>query len=78
LSVSYKDQRQAGEENDAMILDLQQAVETARATLETEKKQVEGESPFLPFTCWLGSFGIRSQHSFSDPRTALWNLATQV
>jgi hypothetical protein len=25
LSVSYEDQRQAGEENDATILDLQQA-----------------------------------------------------
>jgi hypothetical protein len=38
LSVSYKDQRQAGEEKDATILDLQRAVEIARTALETEKK----------------------------------------
>jgi hypothetical protein len=61
LSVSYEDQRQAGEEKDATILDLQRAAETMRAALKTEKRQVEGELPFLPFTCWLGSFGIRSQ-----------------
>jgi hypothetical protein len=51
LSVSYEDQCQAGEEKKAMILDLQQAAETARAALETEKKQVEGDSSFLPFIC---------------------------
>jgi hypothetical protein len=61
--VSYEDQRHAGEENDATILDLQRAAETARAALETEKKQVEGELPFLSFACWLYSFGIRSQLS---------------
>jgi hypothetical protein len=61
LSISYEDQRQAGEEKDAMILDLQRAAETARTALETEKKQVKGELPFPPFTCWLDSFGIRSQ-----------------
>jgi uncharacterized membrane protein YkoI len=61
LSVSYEYQCQAGEEKDAMILDLQRAAETMRTALEREKKQVEGELPFLPFTCWLGSFGIRSQ-----------------
>jgi hypothetical protein len=44
-----------------MILDLQQAAEAAHAALETEKKQVEGELPFPPFTRWLDSFGIRSQ-----------------
>jgi hypothetical protein len=30
-----------------MILGLQQEAETACAALETEKKQVEGESPFV-------------------------------
>jgi hypothetical protein len=29
-----------------------------------ENKQVEGESPLLPFSCWLGLFGIRSQFLF--------------
>jgi hypothetical protein len=48
LSVSYEDQCQAGEEKDSTILDLQQAAEAARAALETEKKQVEGELPFHP------------------------------
>jgi chromosome segregation ATPase len=49
LSISYEDQRQASEEKDAMILDLQQTAEAARAALETEKKHVEGESPFTAF-----------------------------
>jgi hypothetical protein len=61
LSVSYEDQRQAGEKKDATILDLQRAAETTRPSLETEKKQVEGESSFLSLIWWLGSFGIRSQ-----------------
>jgi hypothetical protein len=39
--VSYEDLRQASEERDAVILELQQAATTARATLESEKKQVE-------------------------------------
>jgi hypothetical protein len=38
LSVSYEDQCQAGEEKDAMILDLQQVAEAAHAALETGKK----------------------------------------
>jgi hypothetical protein len=49
LSVSYKDQRQAGEEKDVTILDLQQAAETACTALDMEKKQVEGESSFSAF-----------------------------
>jgi hypothetical protein len=36
--VSYEDQRQAGEEKDVAILDLQQAAESACAALETEKR----------------------------------------
>jgi chromosome segregation ATPase len=43
LSVSHEDMRQAGEEKDVTILELQQAAETTRTTLEAEKKQVEGE-----------------------------------
>jgi hypothetical protein len=60
LSISYEDQRQADKEKEATILDLQQAAETARVALETEKKQVMGELPFLHFACWLGLFGICS------------------
>jgi chromosome segregation ATPase len=62
--VSYKELRQAGEEKDVVILELQQAAATARASLELEKKQVEGESSFLPFAYWLDSFGIRSRPGF--------------
>jgi hypothetical protein len=36
-AMSFKELRNAGEEKDATILELQQAAETARATLETEK-----------------------------------------
>jgi chromosome segregation ATPase len=41
--VSYEDLRQASEEKDTVILELQQAAATVHATLESEKKQVEGE-----------------------------------
>jgi hypothetical protein len=36
-AVSFKELRNAGEEKDTTILELQQAAETAHATLETEK-----------------------------------------
>jgi hypothetical protein len=55
--VSYEDLHQAGEEKDAVILDLERAAETARATLEMEKKQVEGKSFFPLFACWPNAFG---------------------
>jgi hypothetical protein len=41
--------RQAGEEKDVTILELQQAAETTRTTLEAEKKQVEGELSLSAF-----------------------------
>jgi hypothetical protein len=55
LSVSYEDQRQAGEEKDDVILNLQWAVETTRTAPEIEKKQVEGELFFPLFICWPNS-----------------------
>jgi hypothetical protein len=62
--VSYEELRQAGEEKDVVILELQQAAATARASLELEKELVEGELSLLSFACWLNSFfGIRSQFS---------------
>jgi hypothetical protein len=51
--VSYEDLWQASKEKDVIILELQQAAATARATLESEKKQVDGELLFLLFACWL-------------------------
>jgi hypothetical protein len=53
--LSYEELWQAGEEKDAAILELQQAAETTRAALETEKKKVEGMSPLSLFSCWLNS-----------------------
>jgi SOS response regulatory protein OraA/RecX len=47
--VSYEELRQASEEKDAAILELQLAAETVRAALETEKKQVECKSPLSLF-----------------------------
>jgi hypothetical protein len=61
LSMSYGDQGQASKEKDVSILELQQAAEATCAALKTKRKQVQGEFPFSPLTCWLDSFGIRSQ-----------------
>jgi hypothetical protein len=44
-AVSFEELRNTGEEKNATILELQQAAETARAALESEKKHVEGKLP---------------------------------
>jgi predicted transcriptional regulator len=49
LSVSHEDLRQSLEEQEAMVLILRQAVEDACKALDSEKKQVEGESPLSTF-----------------------------
>jgi hypothetical protein len=59
--VSYEELRQASEKKDATILELQQAAETVRATLKTEKKQVEGKLPLPIFRLLLGFVEIRSR-----------------
>jgi hypothetical protein len=66
-----------------VILSLQQAAETARVALESEKKQVEGESPLFTFClliwfAWdqLPKFGFRSW--FSGLRNALGNSTTHA
>jgi hypothetical protein len=80
--VSYEDLHQAGEKKDVAILDLQQAAETVRAALETEKKQVEGKLLFLLFACWPSSFGDPLLAKFvfllSGMRTALGASTTQA
>jgi hypothetical protein len=82
LSVSYEDQRQAGEEKDDVILNLQWAVETTRAAPETEKKQVEGELFFPLFICWPNSLRdllpAKFVLLFSGLRMALGTSTTQV
>jgi hypothetical protein len=55
--VSYEELRQASEEKDATILELQWSVETVGAALETMKKQVEGMLLFLLFACQRNSLG---------------------
>jgi predicted nucleic acid-binding Zn-ribbon protein len=42
LNVSHEDLRQSLEEQDATILNLRQAAEDVHASLEAERKQVEG------------------------------------
>jgi hypothetical protein len=59
--VSYEELRQAGEEKDAAILELQQEAETTRTALETEKKQVEGKSPLSLFCLLVEFIEIRSR-----------------
>jgi chromosome segregation ATPase len=80
--VSYEDLRQASEEKDAIILELQQAATTARSSLESEKKEVKGESLFLYFACWPSSFGdpLLAKFMFLLPGlwTALGTLVTQA
>jgi hypothetical protein len=83
LSVSHEDLRQAVEEQEATILGLQQAAETACAALETEKKQVEGESPLSPFRLlarfvWDPLPIFVSRFWISGLQTALGNSATQA
>jgi NADH dehydrogenase/NADH:ubiquinone oxidoreductase subunit G len=82
LSVSHEDLCQAGEEKDATILDLQQVAETAGTTLETEKKQVEGESSFSAFrlSSWFVRDSLPTWFVFwlSGLWTALGNSATQA
>jgi hypothetical protein len=75
--VSYEELHEASEEKDTAILELQQATATARATLESEKKQVEGELFFPLFTCWLNSSGSAPNliHVFSfRPADGSWDV----
>jgi hypothetical protein len=80
--VSYEDLWQASEEKDVVILELQQAAATAHASLESEKKQVEGELLFLLFACWPSLFGDPLPTKFvfllSGLQTALGTSATQA
>jgi outer membrane protein TolC len=48
LSISHEDLRQSLEEQEATVLNMRQVAEDAHASLEAEKKQVEGG---LPFAC---------------------------
>jgi hypothetical protein len=59
-AVSFEELWKAGEEKDATILKLQQATETTRENLETEKKQVEGKSSLSILFLSLGFAEIRS------------------
>jgi chromosome segregation ATPase len=49
LIISNADQLRTLEEQSAMVVSLQQAVESGRQALEGERKQVEGESPLRSF-----------------------------
>jgi multidrug resistance efflux pump len=58
--VSYEELQQASEKKDTAILELQWAAGNTRASLETEKKQVEGELPLSIFRLLLRFVEIRS------------------
>jgi uncharacterized coiled-coil protein SlyX len=51
LGITSADQEMALKEQSATVVSLQQAVEAERRTLEVEKKQVEGRSPFHLLFC---------------------------
>jgi septal ring factor EnvC (AmiA/AmiB activator) len=51
LSISNADQQRSLEEQGTTVVNLQQAVEAERRALETERKQVEGESPLCVLFC---------------------------
>jgi septal ring factor EnvC (AmiA/AmiB activator) len=51
LSIANADQEQSLKEQAATVVSLQQAAKAERSTLEVEKKQVEGESPFCLLFC---------------------------
>jgi hypothetical protein len=74
--VSYEDLRLASEE-DTVILELQQTAATARTTLESEKKQVEGELLSLAFACQSSSLGSAPNliHIFAfRPADGSWDV----
>jgi hypothetical protein len=84
LSISHEDLRQSLEEQEETVLNLRQAAEDARASLEAERKQVEGG---LSFACLLACcfvfLGIRSQFFasrlwLSGLRVALGNSTIQA
>jgi hypothetical protein len=51
LSISNADQLWSLEEQSAMVVSLQQAVESGHQALEGERKQVEGELPLRFLFC---------------------------
>jgi hypothetical protein len=64
LSISNEDQRRPLEEQSAMVLNLQQAVEVERQALEVERKQVEGELTFRHFVLLIFPPGVCSLFDF--------------
>jgi chromosome segregation ATPase len=64
LSISNEDQRRTLEEQSAMIVSLQHAVEGGRQALEVERKQVEGELPFRSFVLLIFPSGVCSLLDF--------------
>jgi hypothetical protein len=84
LSVSHEDLRLSLEEQEATVLNLWQAAEDARASLEAKRKQVEGGLSFAYLlACCFVFVGIRSQFFvsclwLSGLWVALGNSTTQA
>jgi hypothetical protein len=84
LSISQEDLRQSLEEQEATVRDLRREAEEACKSLDSEKKQVEGELRFRPFSFVdLACSGFAPDFcffvvGFSCLRTALGNTTTQT
>jgi hypothetical protein len=50
ISISHEDLRQSLEEQEATVHDLRREAEEARKALDSERKQVDGELRFHPFS----------------------------
>jgi hypothetical protein len=64
LSISNADQLLTLEEQSAMVVSLQQAVESGCQTLEGKRKQVEGELPLRSFVSLIFTSRVRSLLDF--------------
>jgi hypothetical protein len=84
LSILHEDLRQFLEEQEVTVRDLRREAEEARKSLDSEKKQVEGELRFRPFSFIdLSCSGFAPDFcffvvGFSGLRTALGNTTTQA
>jgi hypothetical protein len=84
LSISHEDLRPSLKEQEATVHDLRREAEEGRKSVDSERKQVEGELRFCPFSFVdLACSGSAPDFcffvvGFSGLRTALGNTTTQA
>jgi hypothetical protein len=76
LSISHEDLRQSLEEQEATVRDLRREAEEARKALDLERKQVEGEFHFRPFSFVDLSCSGSAPRRIRPPRPRLCTRAT--